>query len=171
MKIFNQGIVALFLCTLISPLAAAEYSESTFSRYDKSAWIAAGFSGGGLALGADFEYAADRTYGLGGMARFYQKDEDRGQDGYMVIGAFIRPHFHRRAWDLFITPGLAIVNVDDTGGNDATSLGPFMSYGVLYQFSETAAFGLDNSVYTIWFDDDYRGVVLEDVMFRARFSF
>ncbi len=154
-------------------MALADYSESTFSKYENSAWISAGFTEGGFSLGADYEYGADRTYGIGGLTRFYKKDTTttRGAHGIFMFGAFVRPHFHRRAWDLYITPGIAIVNIDATSGDDTTSLGPFFQVGLLYQMTDTMALGVENMITSVWFDDDHRGIVKEDIMFRGRFSF
>jgi len=164
--------IAVLCAALGSTAFAAEYSESTFSKYEHAAWVSLGFTNGGLSLGADYEYAADRTYGVGGLLRFYNKDDDRTADGIMVIGGFIRPHFHRRAWDLYVTPGFGIINIDGARNrDDATTLGPFMSYGVLYQVAESMAVGVESMTTSVWFDEDYRGIVMTDVMFRGRFSF
>lgn len=166
-------ILTLIAFVLTSLPAFAEYSESTFSKYENSVWLAAGFTEGGFSLGADYEYAADRTYGIGGMAKFYKKDSSRPANGIFMFGAYIRPHFHRRAWDLYVSPGVAIINIDNTSanGDDTTSLGPFFQAGVLYQITPSVAIGMENQITAIWFDDDTRGIVKEDIMFRARFSF
>lgn len=163
----------LSILVLAPATALAGYSESTFSKYENSAWLAAGFTEGGFSLGADYEYGADRTYGIGGLTRFYKKNDGSGKraDGIFMFGAFIRPHFHRRAWDLYVTPGIAIINIDAINGDDTTSLGPFFQVGLLYQMTDTMAMGLENMLTAVWFDDDYRGIVKEDIMFRARFSF
>ena len=173
MKFLKTALIVLSSIGFISAPAMAEYSESTFSKYEHAAWLALGFTQGGLSLGADYEYAADRTYGVGGLIRMYNKDSDAPgtADGVMVIGAFIRPHFHRRAWDLYVTPGFGIINIDSVNGDDTTTLGPFMSYGVLYQMTPSVAVGMENMLTYVWFDEDTRGPVMEDIMMRARFSF
>lgn len=168
-------ISAVFALCLISLPAFAEYSESAFAKYDYSAWAAIGFTQGGLSLGGDFEYAADRTYGIGGLTRFYQQDDEhptQSAPGIFMFGGYVRPHFHRRAWDLFVTLGAAIVSIEDDRNNqDATSLGPVWGVGVLYQVTETVAVGMESLSTYIWFDDDFRGQVMQDALFRARFSF
>jgi hypothetical protein len=152
--------------------AQGEYSESTFSKYQHSVWLSTGFTEGGFSLGADYEYATDRTFGVGGLTRFYNKDTDRSANGIVMFGAFIRPHFHRRAWDLYVNPGIAIINIDNaSNGEDATTLGPLFAVGLLYQMGDTVAFGVENMMTSVWFDDDYLGVIMNDLMFRARFSF
>lgn len=167
-----QKLILFVFLIFFGFMARAEYSESALTRYDHAVWGAIGFTDGGLSLGADYEFAADRTFGVGGLARFYKKDEDASANGVVVTGAFIRPHFHRQAWDLHVTVGAAIVNVDNaSNGDDVTSLGPVWGLGLLYQLTETMAVGAENLSTAVWFDDDARGTVMEDIMFRMRFSF
>ncbi|MEO0336056.1 MAG: outer membrane beta-barrel protein [Pseudomonadota bacterium] len=168
---FKRSVFMVFF-TLLGASASAEYSESAFSSYDHAAWGSIGFTEGGLALGGDYEYAADRTFGIGGLTRFYQEDEDRGAPGIFLFGGYVRPHFHRRSWDLFLTAGMAIISIDDEARDEeATSLGPVFGVGVLYQVTKVAAIGVESLASYIWFDEDFRGQVMEDVMFRVRFSF
>lgn len=167
-------VLLLAMATTLSfnTYAQSEYSDSTYSKYQHSVVLAAGFTEGGFSLGADYEYAADRTYGIGGLTRFYNKDDDRGANGIVMFGAFIRPHFHRRAWDLYFNPGIAIINIDNaSNGEDATTMGPLFAVGLLYQMGDTVAIGMENMMTSVWFDKDYYGVIMSDLMFRARFSF
>jgi hypothetical protein len=163
-----------FLTSLIfvSASASAEYSESAFSTYEHSAWGAIGFTEGGLSLGGDYEYAADRTFGVGGLTRFYQSDKDQGAAGIFLFGGYVRPHFHRRAWDLFLTAGLAVINIDDEAEDEkSTTLGPVFGVGALYQISKVMAVGVESMGTYVWFDKNFRGKVMDDVMLRVRFSF
>ncbi|NQZ02257.1 MAG: hypothetical protein HRT45_16490 [Bdellovibrionales bacterium] len=170
----SLALKAAFFLALVASAASAqaEYSESAFSTYDHSAWGSIGFTEGGLALGGDYEYAADRTYGAGGLTRFYQSDEDRGARGIFLFGGYVRPHFHRRAWDLFVTAGMAIINInDEVADEQSTTLGPVFGLGVLYQVSKVMAVGVESLGTYVWFDEDFRGKVMDDAMLRVRFSF
>ncbi len=163
-------MILLFLSA--SGASAQVYSESVNSRNPHSILGNITFAQGGLGLGADYEYAYSRTHGIGGYARMYQKDDDRGANGIVAIGGFIRPHFNKKSWDLYLSPGLAIISVDGTGTRkDVTTLGASLALGLLYQVSPTIAFGIENMKHYVWFDADYRGLVMDELSLKLRVSF
>ena len=88
-----------------------------------------------------------------------------------AIGGFIRPHFHRLGWDLFFSPGVQILNLE-RGDEDDTGLGLSFSTGLHFQLHESFALGIEHFVTTPWFaDDEFQGVLIQDLMIRGRFSF
>ncbi|MCB0367401.1 MAG: outer membrane beta-barrel protein [Bdellovibrionaceae bacterium] len=163
---------ALALALLIwAPLQSrAASSETTYDIYNHAVYGTIGFARGGLVIGGEYEYPYDRTFGLGGLARYYSKDKDKGEPSVFVIGGFVRPHFNRREWDLYVSPGFNLMMIDGNN-NDETVLGPSLSFGLLYQMKRTMAMGVDHTVWAGWFNDDFRGVILTDLMFKMRFSF
>lgn len=152
-------------------------SSSSFSNKMHSAYAALGFDqGGSLAIGGDYEYAYDRTFGLGGLLRLHEQDKEVRQDGITALGGFIRPHFNRSNWDLYVTLGASYISVDtyeNSGREDSTGLGPVYGIGLLYQLTDTVSVGFDRSTYVIWFGggDYYQGRLLEEAMARVRFNF
>lgn len=166
---------ALFAFLILFPTSSsfAASSESTFDTHDHGAYANLGFWQGGLVLGGDYEYAYDRTFGLGATARYYSRDNDRsgtGSTSYFIIGGFVRPHFNRRAWDFYVSPGFNIMNLDGRN-NDKTLIGPSVNYGLLYQVKRSVAIGIENSQFFCWFDRDYQGAILLDLLAKARISF
>ena len=137
-----------------------------------AAYAAVGFTEGGFSIGLDYEYALAPTHGVGGYTRFYKKDDGRGEPGIFTAGAFIRPHFKRQAWNFYVSPGFGVVSIDSSArGGSATSFGPSLAFGLLYQIQSQIAIGVENMKTHIWFSDRYRGQVMDDLMLRARVSF
>lgn len=161
------GLVTAFLSL---PLEAQVYSESAFTRSRHAAYANLGFTEGGFGLGAEYEYAAASTFGLGGYTRFYKKDTDRSIPGYFTFGAFIRPHFHRKAWDFYVSPGFGVISIDDRS-DDETTFGPSLAIGLMYQIQGQIAIGIENMKHYVWFSDDYRGLRVNDFMLKGRVSF
>lgn len=148
-------------------------SESTYDSYNNAAYASLGFWEGGIAFGGDYEYAYDRIFGLGATARFYSKDSNSngsGRSSLFVLGGFIRPHFNRREWDFYVSPGFNLMIIDGPNDDD-TVLGPSINYGLLYQIKRNVAVGVENSIFAGWFNNDYRGVLYLDLLGKARFSF
>jgi hypothetical protein len=163
----------LFFLALVftASLARAEFSEGS-----KSLTPLLGFSAGGIAVGLDFEYAHDRTYGLGGYFRMYPEDDETGKEnnGYTAFGGFIRPHFNRQAWDFYVSPGFGFLSVEPgvDGLDDETLLGPSLSIGLLYEVSPTMSIGFDHMNLYGWFgENDYRGHVYEEILAQLRLIF
>ncbi len=142
-------------------------------RYTHNVLMAIGVNTGGFSLGADYEYQGSNSFGLGGYTRFYQKDSTAPgtSAGYFTFGAFIRPHFYKKGWDLYVSPGFGVVNIDATSGKSETSMGPSLALGLMYQLQNQIAFGVENMKTYSWFNEDYRGLLINDFMIRARMSF
>lgn len=146
--------------------------------------ISAGMDDGGFALGADYEYRLEKSFGVGGFARFYQKDDNSEADdvnnaGVTAMGAFIRPHFQRQKWDFSVAPGLAIINVDsgtsglgvaDADGSEM-GIGPVLIMDVLYQVGGNMAVGLEYIRMNDWFNSNIVSNTKEAMSFRFRFTF
>lgn len=165
-----------FLLALViwAPTSQAASSETTYDIYNHAVYGTLGFWEGGMVIGGEYEYPHSRTFGIGGLARYYSKDSDRpsgnGGSSAFVIGGFVRPHFNRRAWDLYVSPGFNLMMIDGPN-DDETVLGPSFTIGLLYQMKRTMALGIDHTTFVGWFNDDYRGAILIDVMAKMRFSF
>ena len=164
----------LILATVISSLASAQdYSPSKNSIYG-----GLGFTEGGLGIGVDYEYNGLRDFGVGGYVRIYQKD-DKGtnqKEGITTLGGFIRPHFTKKSWDLYVSPGFGLIMIDSqyTGTNqpgDTTGLGTSLAIGLMYEISNSVALGVENMRTWMWFSEDWRGLRVDDMMLRFRMSF
>ena len=159
------------ILALISALVVGTSALSAHALGRKNVGLNAGMATGGFTLGGDFEYLMKRSYGLSGFARFYQKDEDRTDaPGLFVFGANARIHQRVEMFDVSIAPGFAIVNIDGNS-KDATSLGPSLSVAAVYALKDDVFIGLENSRYYVWFDKDYRGIVMDDTSLRLTFNF
>lgn len=137
-----------------------------------------GFTAGGMALGADYEHAIHRTFGIGGFLRLYPDNDDSqiNRSSINAFGAFIRPHFTRQAWDFYVSPGFGIIQYErQLGANttiDETMMGPVMMIGLLYQLSNAVALGIEQTSIYGWFgDEDTRGQLSEEALAKFRFSF
>lgn len=141
--------------TLSGAAFAQDYGLSKHAVYG-----AFGFGPGGFALGADYEYLGKKDYGIGGYVRMYQKDDDHGVPGVTTFGGFIRPHFNKKAWDFYVSPGFGIISIDSTSNNpgDSTTLAASLGLGLLYDLTGTAAIGVENMRHFVWFDKDWRAL-------------
>ena len=138
---------------LLSSSAWADFKEG-----DGAVLFDVGFSDGGIALGAEYEYGISRTHGVGGYVRIFPDDEDEfGQDnvapGVTAIGAFIRPHFNRQNWDFYVSPGFGLF-MYELGDVDETILGPSLTIGLLYELSAKFSFGFENMRLYRWIGDE-----------------
>ncbi|MGE0762032.1 MAG: hypothetical protein AB7N80_02015 [Bdellovibrionales bacterium] len=164
-----KNSLRLMMILALSSMAAPAFANS-------SIYGAFGFTEGGFALGVDYEYTGMGDYGVGGYVRIYQKDDDTSggtSAGLTTVGAFIRPHFNKKKWDMYVSPGLAIIQIDGVSNppGDSTTLGPSMALGLLYEMTGSVALGVESMSTWVWFDEDYRGQVMEDLMLRFRMSF
>lgn len=127
----------------------------------------AGFNSGGFTLGGEYEYLSKRNLGYGAFARFFQKDDARRANGLFVFGGQVRLHHLADDFDFSVAPGVAIINVDSANNTDnSTSFGPSFSLAVMYSLTPTVSLGLENSRYWIWFDEDLRGLQIDDTSFK-----
>ena len=161
------------LLKLILGLYFSLISIEGFAQGKNAVYGGLGFTEGGASLGADYEYLGLSEFGVGGYARMYSKDKDRSAAGVMAIGGFIRPHFNKKSWDMYMSPGFAILQIDGTSKppGDATTLGPSLAIGLMYDINANVALGIENMRQWVWFDDDYRGSLINDFMLRFRGSF
>jgi hypothetical protein len=127
-------------------------------------------------FGIAFEHMMKDSMGLGAGIKMWQKDSDASnpRNGYLIVGANAGYHFYKKDWDLSFTPSLNILNISAarTGGKDATTLAPGVSFGILCQVAPNFAVGFDWSAYQAWFDKTYAGVTtIQDIAVRGRFHF
>lgn len=164
--------LALWISLIVTGSAFGASSESSFDSFDHNAYANFGFWEGGIAFGGDYEYRFQRTFGLGATARLYSRDSDKagaGNTSRLILGAFVRPHFNRRQWDFYVSPGFNILVLN--GNDDRTVLGPSINYGLMYQIKRNLAFGVENNQFYCWFNRKDQGLVLLDLMLKGRFSF
>lgn len=170
---FTQVLKFSISLIILSVTGLSAHAQSDFGSLGSphSVYGNFGFTEGGFALGADYEYAADPTFGIGGYTRFYKKDSElpKTTPGYFTFGAFIRPHFNRKNWDLYVSPGFGVISIDGT--TDKTTVGPSLAIGLLYQVQSQIAIGVENMKHYVWFSEDYRGLVVNDFMIKAEISF
>ena len=162
-------IMSVFRRIIIS-VALVVTSHQSLALGRSNVGVDAGMNAGGFTLGADYEYLLKRSYGFGGFARFFQKDEAKSKNGLFIMGANARLHQYVDEFNFSVAPGFAIINVDG-GTQDTTSFGPSFSLAVTYSIAPTVAIGLENSRYWIWFDDDFRGLQIDDTSLRITFNF
>ncbi|MCA9423358.1 MAG: outer membrane beta-barrel protein, partial [Nitrospira sp.] len=159
---------------LIFGLSPKSEARGIFAASPHSLYINFGLARGGMALGADYEYAIAEAHGIGGFLRFYDDDDDRGSsgDGLMTFGMFIRPHFQKQNWDFYLSPGFGVQSIKATGSReDKTTMGPSLAIGLLYEIQSQISIGIENMRHYVWFEDDYRGLFLDDFMFKFRMRF
>ena len=167
--------MAKFLLSLLLILGASSASAQSYGSANSAIYGGFGFSEGGFALGADYEYMGFTDFGIGGFVRMYEKDDEDpfSHEGLTTFGAFIRPHFSKKSWDLYVSPGIAIINIDSYSNDidDATTLGPVLAIGLMYEMSGAVALGVESMSTWVWFEEDWRGQREEDFMLRFRVSF
>ncbi len=160
--------ILISLTTLMTSAAHADLAEGK-----NALLVNFGFTHGGAALGLDFENGFNRTFGLGGYFRIDPDDQTLGARGITTVGAFIRPHFSRQQWDLYVSPGFGILFVKPTDNSGSqTLLGPSWAIGLLYDFTPAISFGAESMSFASWFGKDvYRGYLQTDLMAKFRFIF
>lgn len=144
-------------------------SLNAFALGRNNVGINLGMAGGGLTLGADYEYLWKRSVGVGGFARFFQKD-DPAHPGIFAVGANARVHHRVESVDLSVAPGFALINVDGAA-KDTTSIGPTFSIAATFMITDAVSIGLENTGYWIWLDSDFRGQIVDDTSLRFTFNF
>ena len=103
-----------------------------------------------------------------------QKDDKANSAGVTAFGAFVRPHFVRKAWDLYLAPGFGVAMIDGTNTTfgDETGLGPSLDLGLMYQMSDNIAAGVELFQHHVWFGSDWQGhtsISLYSAKFRLGF--
>ena len=162
-----------FLLSMVLVLGASTATAQGYGSPLHAIYGGLGFWNGGMVLGADYEYLGKSEFGVGGYLRMYEKDEDNGVPGITSIGAFIRPHFNKKSWDFYVSPGFAIIKIDSDSANrdDATTLGPSLALGLMYEMSNSVSMGMESMSHWVWFDDDWRSQIVEDFTLRLRVNF
>jgi hypothetical protein len=152
---------------------ASSLSYANFDEGKSALLVNFGFTQGGMALGLDYEYGADSTYGLGAYFRMYPQD-DNVATGVTALGAFIRPHFNRQAWDFYLSPGFGFFEVEPAtpNGESESMIGPSLALGLLYELNSQISVGIEQMSFTGWFgEDQYRGQRYEETLAKFRFIF
>lgn len=166
--VFNAALVLAAAALLQSPASQAQVPPV----HSHSVAVNAAMASGGFSLGGEYEYMLDRMTGVGGYARFFTKDDDHSKPGGFVIGGQARVHYPLGRYDIFASPGVAIISVDGSGTKgDATTLGPSLNFGILYQLNDRFALGFDDSKYWVWFDKDWRGLLIDELAVHLRATF
>lgn len=169
---FSFLTVTVILTTLLSLLISVN-SHAEFDQGSNAVLINFGFSRGGMSLGVDYEHGYQKTFGLGGYFRNYPDNTSPRTAGLTAVGAFIRPHFNRQAWDLYVSPGFGIISYKPVSGSTDSLLGPSLALGLLYEMKPNVSFGIEHMMLSSWFgNNDVRGGVLaQELMAKLRFIF
>ena len=132
-----------------------------------------GMGTGGFNFGVGYDYMYNQAQSLGGHFHYYSKDDKKGANGVMIIGATTGFHFFKGDWDFALTPSLDIVNIDgvDKTKGSKTGFGPGLSVGLLTALNEKVSLGFDFVHHYVWFGDDYRGKVIDDLNVKVRVGF
>jgi len=158
---------SLLLAAIV--LLGSIYAHADFDVGKKAFLVNLGFTRGGMALGADYEYGADRSFGLGGYFRTYPKDKLLNGNGLTAVGAFIRPHFNRQSWDFYVSPGFGIISYQPAREASASLFGPSMAIGLLYELKPNMSLGIENMFLASWFGENaHRGALSEEILLKFR---
>ncbi|MCB9094781.1 MAG: hypothetical protein H6621_06905 [Halobacteriovoraceae bacterium] len=127
-----------------------------------------GMGRGGVIAGIDYERHHRKVGGYGFYLRLYQEDEEDGARGMTLLGALIRPHFRKGPWDFNITFGMGFNMVKGIyNQDDETALGGVWGASIAYNTGHNISFGVENiKAYGI-FASDYKGIIADDIVFKA----
>ena len=167
-----KALLAIF--SLTTCLAHAQIEERTAKASHHNGAVTLGFGSGGTSFGLGYEYMYDQSAGVGGHMRIYQKDDTSPgtSNGLTIAGASMSHHFYKRSWDLSLSPSFNIINIDSVRPNGSKStMGPGLSISIMTQITDMISIGFDNSRFWVWFNDEYRGLAIDDFAFRLRASF
>ncbi len=145
--------------------------DSTANR--DGVMVLGSMSRGGFALGAAYEHLFENSTGLVGHFRMFQKDDDKGANGYMIFGGGLSHHFYKKKWDLAFTPSFNVISIDSvtTTPGDSTTMGPGLSIALLWTLTPKFSLGFDYNTYWVWFDEDYVGNVINDFAIKFKVAF
>lgn len=168
-------ILSLLLC---AGVAHAQLDDTAMGRTKSAVNAVVSMAKGGFSIGASYEYMLDPSTGVGGQLRTFQK-HDTGPNlypGVTILGAIGAAHFYKKNWDLSFTPSFNIISVDSyaasgTKPGDATTMGPGLSVGLTWAINQHVGLGFDYSNYWVWFQEDWRGPIVNDLAFRLKASF
>lgn len=172
-KMLLLGILSSFalnsLADVKAPAAGAK-PTLTFAGYDSHAYFNASFSRGGYVLGAAYEVANKSSIGVGVFGHIYKKDNSKGATGNDLIGIFVAPHLDHGGWDCYFVTGLSYQKISSKT-KDETGFGPSFGVGVLYHVKEGLALGMEKIDHYDWISENFKGLTMSDLVFKARFSF
>ncbi len=116
----------------------------------------------GLALAAAFTYLPENNNALSHPAA-----------GLLSLAAQIRLHQPIECFDFYMAHGFNVMRMEFLN-NDDTSIGASFAFGSLVQFSKQLAVGIEFSLTTPWFSDDFytisRGYFVNSAV-TGRFTF
>jgi hypothetical protein len=161
-----------------SGLAAAQLDVRTVKASSHNFSVLGSMAYGGFSLGAGYEYMYDTSTGVGAHIRTFSKktattSSPTPYNGLTIFGASLGHHFFKGKWDLAFTPSFNIIMIDSASvrPDDTTTMGPGMSLALTWAMTERIGVGFDWSNYWVWFDEDFRTLVVSDFAVKAKFSF
>lgn len=168
-----KGFFATLVFLISVPATASVTSSSAFGSFNSHVYGSVSFTKGGFALGGDYEMGYHRTFGVGGYARIYSKDDTLSQHGMIAAGAFVRPHFHRGSWDVHFTGAMTIQSISAAKNtfSDETAIGPAIGWGMFYHLKDELSLGLEHLSHYGWFASKFKGLTMTDLAFKMRYSF
>ncbi len=169
-KLFSKLLLTALFLTFSSLIFSVAFADLPLGK--NALLVNFGVAKGGPALGLDFEHGYDHTYGIGGYFRINPDDKDNNANGLTAVGAFVRPHFSRQAWDLYVSPGFGLIFYKPVNDSSQTLMGPSLAIGLLYEFSPAVSFGAETMTFASWIGKNaYRGHLEDDLMAKFRFIF
>jgi opacity protein-like surface antigen len=135
---------------------------------------------GFFGIGGDYEYVMANDFTVGGLFRYYSTSDSVSSSveqrvAGWHIGGMAKCYLTTENFAPYIGAGLGIINLSvkrTSAGTstdiEATSLGFTMALGVLYKFSDTMQFGVENL--RAWgLGEKMQGMPINDFMFKGRF--
>lgn len=157
---------------ILAANSAVAFDLIKYRVEDRAKYIqgALGFGRGGIALGADYEMGIDQDLTWGGQFRYYTENTATGVSAPKIIhiGAFIRPHWVRGAWDFYTSPGAGLSFVSNPTKSE-TLITPTIAFGTSYAFTQALTIGVETTTIYGITSDSFRGEISQDYMFKMRF--
>lgn len=160
------------LLLVLSLFSACAFAQSQGKQHN--VLIDVGFPANGFKFGGTYEYIYNGAQGIGGHLQYYPKKSAPGAvPGMMVLGAMTGFHFYKGDWDFSLAPSFNLINIDCdcTTPGDKTALGPGLTIGLTTALNDKVAIGFALQQYWVWFGEDYRGHVIDDLNFRVKVGF
>lgn len=162
------AIMLIFGTQLAFAAASSQRALSKSKHYINGVF---GYTAGGFGFAGEYEAPVDKTYSWGGIVKINPKNKNKSQNGINYFAAYVRPHFHRKQWDLYITMAAGMAQISAAaGGSDKTVIAGGFGTGVYYQLNSKVALGAEQMSLYGWLQDDYPGSLSSDMMFKVRFA-
>lgn len=117
-----------------------------------------GFQESAFQLGGDFDYQTKKSHSIGGYFFFAPEDAPDRTIGYWSIGGTVKVFFGPENWQLYVGPGFGITQFDlPDPADDEMAFGSMVKLGMNYVISEKVSFGLEQMIFTNWFNADAPG--------------